>query len=276
MTNNNGYLHKMDVQLSAPVAYRFRFGQQVESGILVNDYLGKQLSLEFTGRIACIACGRAIKKTFSQGYCFPCSQKLAACDLCILRPWTCHYHLGTCREPEWGEQHCFIPHIVYLANSSDLKIGLTRHTQVPTRWIDQGAIQALPLISVQSRYQAGLLEQAFSAQINDRTDWRKMLRADAVPQDLLSKRDELFVTMRSKIQEVAGRFPFGAIELLTNEAVQNITYPVLEYPKKLKALSFDDTAQIDGTLLGIKGQYLLFEHGVLNVRKFTGYEITAG
>ena len=193
--------------------------------------------------------------------------------MCILKPENCHFHLGTCREPEWGLAHCFIPHIVYLANSSGVKVGITRETQVPTRWIDQGAAQALPIFRLRSRYQAGLLEFEIAKHISDKTDWRKMLRGENGNEDLKAKRDHLFAELASKIQEIAGKFKFGEFEFLTAEKVKDISYPVLVFPQKISSLSFDKTPEISGILQGIKGQYLMFDHGVINLRKYTGYNL---
>jgi hypothetical protein len=181
--------------------------------------------------------------------------------------------LGTCREPEWGQKSCFIPHIVYLANSSGLKVGVTRETQLPTRWIDQGAIQALPILRVQSRHQAGVLEVAIAKLVADKTDWRKMLRGSNDKIDMLAKRDEIFAEVAITIQEIAGKFKFGDIEILTAEPVQEFNYPVLQYPEKITSIDLDKTPQINCKLQGVKGQYLLFDSGVINLRKYTGYEI---
>jgi hypothetical protein len=276
MTNLSGQLHKMSAQLHDPVQYSFvlkESGATIGNLPAVNNFLGQQLALKFTGNIHCIGCQRKITKTYQQGYCYPCATKLAACDMCILKPHTCHFDKGTCREPDWSQSNCFIPHIVYLANSSGLKVGITKETQVPQRWIDQGAIQALPILRVQSRFQAGLLEYEFSKLISDKTDWRKMLRGHNEVIDLAAKRDELFAQLATKIQEVACKFKFGSIEMLTAESVYNFNYPVLEYPEKITTLDFDKNNTIDDILFGIKGQYLLFKSGVINLRKFTGYEI---
>ena len=114
--------------------------------IALNPLIGKKLTLNFHDKIACKHCGNKTKKSYSQGFCYPCMAKLAQCDMCIMKPETCHHHLGTCREPEWGEKHCMVDHYVYLSNTSALKVGITRHTQIPTRWIDQGATQAFPFL----------------------------------------------------------------------------------------------------------------------------------
>lgn len=269
MTKHIGQLHKMSAKHTDPIQYHLPFAEPV----LMNDYLGKSLTLNFTGSISCIACKRAIKKSYQQGYCFPCTQKLASCDFCILKPETCHFHEGTCREPAWGLVNCFIPHIVYLANSSGIKVGVTRETQIPTRWIDQGAVQALAIFRLKSRYQAGLLEVEIARLIADKTDWRKMLRGENGEEDLRTKRDYLFAHLAEKIQEIAGKFKFGEFEFLTAEQQRDFKYPVLEYPQQIKSLNFDKTPQITGILQGIKGQYLIFDHGVINIRSFTGYEV---
>ena len=131
-----GNIVKMKVGHDTPVTYALPVGEQT---VPLNPLLGKNISLCFDGEINCINCGRKTNKSFQQGYCYPCMQSLARCDLCILKPELCHYHKGSCREPEWGRDNCMIDHIVYLAVSSGLKVGITRHSQVPTRWIDQGA-----------------------------------------------------------------------------------------------------------------------------------------
>lgn len=279
MTKILGQLHKMKASSGDPIQYAFVLQQDGVplSGLpAVNDFLGKKLSLHFTGNIACVGCKRKISKSFNQGYCYPCMQKLAACDMCILKPENCHYERGTCREPQWGLANCFIPHIVYLANSSGIKVGITKENTLQTRWIDQGAVQAIPILRVRSRFQAGLLETAIAKLVKDKTDWRKMLRGNNEPQDLLAKRNEIFAEIAHKIQEIAGKFTFGDIEILTSEPLQNINYPVLEYPEKITSLCFHKTPEISDTLLGVKGQYLIFASGVINLRKYTGYEIAIG
>ena len=187
MTQYTGQLYKMASKHVSPIEYTFVLKQngEVITGLpCANEFIGRKLTIEFTGKINCIACQSPIKKTYQQGYCFLCAQKLASCDMCILKPEICHYHLGTCREPNWGLSNCFIPHLVYLANSSGIKVGVTRETQTPHRWIDQGAIQSLPIVRVQSRVQAGLLESTFAKYIADKTNWRKMLQGNNEKLDL--------------------------------------------------------------------------------------------
>ncbi len=265
-----GPLTKMKVELDAPVNYSFVLG---DSLVPVNPLIGTALTLKFTGDIVCIHCGRQIKKSFNQGYCYPCFISLAQCDLCIVRPEQCHYDQGTCREPDWGLSHCMQDHTVYLANSSGVKVGITRKTQIPTRWIDQGAIQALAIMRVSSRLQSGLIEVALKAHVSDRTSWQKMLKGIAEPVDLRAVRDELLAKCGREIDEIGQRFGAGAIEILEDTDVVSIEYPVLEYPSKVKSFNFDKTPEVSGVLMGIKGQYLIFDSGVINIRKFGGYTV---
>lgn len=265
-----GHLRKMSVSLTAPVSYRLELGG---NSLELNSLLGNKLVLRYTGEIHCIHCGRKMNKSFQQGYCFPCMRTLAECDSCIVKPETCHFEQGTCREPEWAQSHCFQPHIVYLANSSGIKVGITRQTQVPARWIDQGATQALPVFKVQNRFQSGLMEVALKQHVADRTDWRKMLRGTNESLNLLEIRDDLLQRCKSEIDSLMARHGDEAIEVLAESKVTEINFPVLQYPEKITSLDFDKTETIAGTLHGIKGQYLIFDSGVLNIRKFSGYKV---
>lgn len=262
-----GSLRKLKSTLSDPIQYHLPID---EIELLLNDYLGKTLILKFEGNIQCVHCQRKIKKSYNQGYCFPCAQTLARCDFCIVKPEKCHFHLGTCREPEWGKTHCFIPHIVYLANTSGLKVGITRETQIPTRWIDQGAVQALPICRVKNRYHSGLVEVAMKSMVADKTDWRKMLKGQGENIALFEKRDELF----KNIEWPDALRDESSVEILQNQSVVAIQYPVLSYPEKVTAFNLEKTPEISGTLLGIKGQYLIFDKGVLNIRNLTGYVVS--
>jgi hypothetical protein len=241
----------------------------------LNPYIGKYLKLEFLGNIICKNCGNKTKKSFSQGFCFPCMRRLAQCDMCILKPETCHFHKGTCREPEWGEKNCFVPHYVYLSNTSGLKVGITRHTQIPTRWIDQGATQATIMFEVENRLQSGLVETAFKALVADKTNWRTMLKENQPDVDLLARADELKANLQPDASHSINIFPTEAIDEQSNDIV-SIRYPVLEFPKTIKSHNFDKNPVVEGTLMGIKGQYLMFDTGVINIRKFTSYEVCAG
>ncbi len=264
METLSGVVKKMHTNGESQVEYQWVSG---ESKMPLNPLLGKKLKLEFAGKISCIHCQRPIKKSFNQGYCFPCSQKLAACDMCILKPELCHYFNGTCREPEWGEKHCMIPHTVYLANSSGPKVGITRSHQQKTRWVDQGASQAIVLGVVPNRKISGEIETSLKSQVADKTNWRKMLQNAQPELDLRQLKQELLKHWPS---ELAG-------SIANSEDGNNIfefNYPVLEYPTKISSFNLDKKPIAEGSLMGIKGQYLIFDTGVINIRKYTGYEIT--
>ncbi|ASP46348.1 DUF2797 domain-containing protein [Cognaticolwellia beringensis] len=271
LQTETGALRKMRADLASDgtVNYRMVLGdQEVE----LNSLIGKRLTLNFSGYIDCQHCGRKIKKSYSQGYCYPCMQKLAQCDMCIMKPETCHFEQGTCREPEWGESNCMIPHYVYLANTSGLKVGITRHTQIPTRWIDQGATQALPIFKVSTRLQSGLVEIALAEFIADKTNWRAMLKGSADALDLKAIAEELKPKIAEKLASVSLKYGADAVIEL-DESVVDLHFPVKEYLTKISSFNFDKTPEVSGVLLGIKGQYLIFETGVINLRKFTSYHV---
>jgi hypothetical protein len=270
MTNNiTGNLNKMRVAAATPVAYTLWLNEQ---SIALNTLLGKKITLTYTGDIYCTQCSRKTNKSFQQGYCFPCYRRLLACNLCMIHPEKCAYYEGKCDPNDWAHASCGQPHVVYLANSSHLKVGITRASQVPTRWIDQGATQGLPIFNVQNRYQAGIVEVALKKHIADKTNWRAMLTSDSAPQDLATKRNEILIQAGEAISVLEKKFA-GDIQPLPDAILTEITYPVLQYPNKIKAFNLDKDKVITGELQGIKGQYLLLDTGVLNVRKFTGYNI---
>lgn len=265
-----GAAEKMRIELDSPAQYQMRLG---EDDVPVNELLGQHVQLEFLGDIHCLHCQRATRKSFAQGYCWPCFKSLPQCDSCIMSPEKCHFAAGTCRDEAWGEKNCMIDHFVYLANSSTVKVGITRGTQVPTRWLDQGATQAMPIFRVKTRQQSGFVEDALRAHVSDRTSWQAMLKGEPEPADLPALRDRLVELCSSELETLQERFGLQAIQLLDEADVVDITYPVLEYPQKVKSFNLDKEPLAEGTLLGIKGQYLMFDTGVINIRKYTGYQL---
>jgi hypothetical protein len=229
----------------------------------LNALVGTKIELAFTGKMRCVACGREIKKTFQQGYCFPCTQRLAETDLCIVKPELCHHHKGTCRDNDFATRHCFITHVVYLAVSSGAKVGVTREHQKITRWADQGASAAIELVRVPSRLEAGLVEVELAKHLSDKTNWRKLLTAAAPSVDLLALKSSL----KNKIPDAF------KTALSPHDEITRLTYPVQAYPTKINSYNFDKNPILEDKLIGIKGQYLIFQNGVINVRKFQGYEI---
>ncbi|WP_461482323.1 DUF2797 domain-containing protein [Porticoccus sp.] len=270
MPSYAGHLQKMPVALAAPVQYQLPLD---EARLPLNELIGNPIRIQYTGTIHCIHCGRRSNKSFNQGYCYPCFTRLAQCDSCIVSPEKCHYFEGTCREPEWGDSHCMVDHIVYLANSSGVKVGITRESQLPTRWIDQGAVQALPIMRVKTRQQSGLVEDLLRQHVADKTNWRTMLKGDIEPVDLPSIRDGLFERCDAALTALEARFGIQALQRLEDGGLVDIDYPVLSHPAKVTSLNMDKDPVVEGTLLGIKGQYLILDSGVINIRKYTAYHV---
>lgn len=242
------------------------------STLNLNDYLSKKLTLEFLGEIFCIQCNRKTKQSFQQGFCFPCMQKINECNNCMIHPERCLVETGKCDPENWAHHHCHQKQIVYLANSSGLKVGVTQIKNNPSRWIDQGAAQAMPIFQTSNRYQAGLIEVALKNYVADKTNWRIMLRENVTHIDLIDAKNNLLSQAEKNLTPILQKYS-DQINLTSENKMLTFNYPVLEYPKKIISLSFDKTPKIEGILLGIKGQYLIFDTGVLNVRKFGGYQV---
>lgn len=272
-----GICHKMQARihpvsnatLPSHVEYKFVL-DQFNTDLM--QCLGEKLQLEWTGRIFCVSCGNATPKSYSQGHCFKCFKTKAECDMCILKPETCHYHLGTCREESFAQQVCFQPHIVYLANSSALKVGITRQVNMPTRWLDQGATQALPILRVGSRRLSGQVEILFAEMIADKTNWRALLKGEADPVDLIEEKEQILDQFHMELANLSNEYSEEELVFLDDQPLE-FQYPVQQYPQKITSHNLDKTPIIEGKLQGIKGQYLLMDTGVINIRKYTGYEI---
>jgi len=164
-------------------------------------------------------------------------------------------------------------HVVYLANSSGIKVGITRHSQIPTRWLDQGAMQAMPIARVATRQLSGLLEVIFKQHVADKTNWRTLLKQDADDLDLSLKRDELFELCHEEIEELQSEYGLQAVQLVYDGFQENFKYPVTQYPTKVSSFNMDKNPLVEGKLMGIKGQYLILDTGVINLRKYTSYNV---
>lgn len=255
----HGLVHRYEKK-DEPVNYYLKIDDEK---MPLNEWLGKELTISYEGQKNCIACGRKTNKTFNSGYCYPCFTSLPENDLCIVKPHECHYEQGTCRDASFGEMHCMIPHYVYLALSSDVKVGLTRKNNELKRWVDQGAIRAIPIAELPTRRMAGELEVHLSQYLPDKTNWRKMLKGDVQEVDLLSLRDEIY----AHFPEVFKPFQYREDEWV------DITYPILESLDKISSLSLDKQESITGKLIGVKAQYLIFDSGVFHTRKHAGYQV---
>jgi hypothetical protein len=254
-----GVLNKMQTQFETPIQYFLIFQ---DSFLNVNQLLNKNIEINFVG-YQCLNCGKK-KKIFRQGFCYDCFYSSPAVGDWIMKPELSTAHLGIQdRDLAYEERVQLQPHIVYLALSSEVKVGVTRKTQVPTRWIDQGAEKAISIVEVPNRYLAGITEVALKNHFADKTNWRKMLTNDIVFTDLIIEREKLQPLLPNEVQEY--------FHLEKNDLYE-MNYPVLEYPPKINSLSLDKTPNFKGKLIGIKGQYLIFEDGtVFNVRSNEGY-----
>ncbi len=231
----------------------------------MNDLLGKKVEIEFNGQINCVACGRITRKSFGQGFCYPCFINAPQNAECIIRPELCEGHLGKGRDPEWEQRHHVQPHFVYLALSSGLKVGITRDTQIPTRWIDQGASQAIILAEVPYRRLSGEIEVALKAHYSDRTNWQRMLKNLVDEDDLLQRKQEAKSYLPLELQQFVN----------DDDHIWMLDYPSLDTPLKVKSQRLEKVPKLEGVLTGIKGQYLIFDnHTVINIRNHSGYHIS--
>jgi hypothetical protein len=259
---NEGNIIKMRVGYDSPISYYLPVGGKE---VFVNSMLAKDISVKYQGRINCIKCGRETKTSFAQGYCYPCFISAPETEECVLHPELCRAHEGIARDMEFARNHCLIDHYVYLALSSDIKVGVTRETQVPVRWIDQGATYAVKVARTPNRYLAGLIEVALKNVFPDKTNWRRMLSSGSTENiNLLEEKRKAEYAVPEQLKRY----------IINDDEVFTFNYPVNEYPGKVKSISLDKLPEYTGKLNGIKGQYLIFKDGsVLNVRKHAGYFI---
>jgi hypothetical protein len=256
-----GTLTKMQTEFSNPIQYYLVFEN---SFLHVNQLLDKKIELTFIG-YQCLNCGKK-KKIFRQGFCYDCFYKSPAVGDWIMKPELSTAHLGIQdRDLAYEEKVQLQPHIVYLALSSEVKVGVTRKTQMPTRWIDQGATQAISIVEVPNRYLAGITEVTLKNHFADKTNWRKMLQNDVQEVDLIIEKLKVKNLIPNEVQQY--------FDSSTND-LYKMNFPVLEYPKKVASLQLEKQPHYKGKLTGIKGQYLIFEDGtVFNVRSFEGYVV---
>ena len=272
MIKQSGHLQKLESSINAAGEVDYQLPLD-EHRVPLNQFIGSTVRIEHLGDIHCIHCGRRSKKSFSQGYCYPCFTKLPQCDTCIMSPERCHYHSGTCRDPQWGEKYCFTDHFVYLSNTSGVKVGITRGTQLPTRWIDQGATQGLPFYRVNDRRTAGLFEDRLRQHVADKTQWQRMLKGDSEALDLPTIRDDLIEKCHDELAQLAEDAGLNGMQFLQQSSIQTIDYPVAVFPDKVKSFNLDKQPELEGVLQGIKGQYLILDTGVINIRKYTAYRV---
>jgi hypothetical protein len=257
-----GILDKMPTSFINPVQYFLQLGNDK---VAVNELVGHKLQLRWTGTIFCTVCGKKTRKSFGEGMCWNCFSTSAENSECIVRPELCEAHLHKGRDPEWEERNHNKPHFVYLALTDAPKIGVTRDSQIPTRWIDQGANKAIIIAQTPYRQLAGFIEVVLKEHYTDKTNWQKMLTNqvnDGI--DLVEEKEKAVQLLPEQFQE----FWYESDEIV------ELIYPVNEYPTKVSSLTLDKEKPIDLELKGIRGQYFIFEGGqVINIRRHSGYEV---
>jgi len=254
-------LYKLVTEELTPVSYSLINDADLTK---LNLLIGKTLKFEFGGQINCIYCKREINKSYGQGFCYACYHTLPQAAPSVMRPELDLSHKGISRNMEWAKENSLVDHFVYLAVSSSLKVGITRHSQIPTRWVDQGASQAIKIAKVPYRQLSGLIEVELKKNFADKTNWRKMLSDNKHTSiDLKAERDKAHLLLKKDFSEY-----------LIDDEITYISYPVEKYPDKVNSISFDKTPSFEAKLVGIKGQYLIFDtNQVLNIRKHSGYHV---
>ena len=263
MKTFSGNISKMLSNHTEPISYKIPIDDNL---IPISDFLDSIIDINFNGSINCVICGNKTKKSFFQGHCYPCFINSPQTSECILKPELCEAHKGVSRDKAWSEKHCLTDHFVYIALTAGAKVGVTRSAQIPTRWIDQGASQALILAKTRNRYEAGAIEVSLKKFISDRTAWQRMLKNEIdISIDLIKLKN----TLIQKLDTQHHQF------ILKDEKIIKIEYPHLYYPEKIKSLDLLKVNKIKSRLIAIKGQYLLFEDNtVFNVRKHSGFDIS--
>lgn len=258
----NGVIRKMN---SYTIGNQVHYSLEMDKELLeMNQLIGRKVQLTHTG-YSCLHCHDPSKKIFRQGLCYEHFYNQPQSGDWVMKPELSKAHLNIeDRNLEYEKKAQLVPHIVYIANSGTVKVGVTRKSQIPTRWIDQGAHNAIPILEAPNRYLAGITEVALKNHISDKTNWRKMLKNDIENQDLQTVKE----TLLPYIPEETRKY------IINNNENTILNFPVQEYPKKINSISFDKTNSFEQNLIGIKGQYLLFENDmVFNLRKHEGYRI---
>ncbi len=258
-----GHIRKMKSRLDEGlVKYELPIGDKL---IDINELIGKKMTFTYNQEIACIRCGRITPISYHQGYCYPCFRVAPETEACTLHPELCRAQEGISRDMAWSKAHCLIEHVVYLSLTSDVKVGVTRHTQVPVRWIDQGAVEAIELARVPDRHTAGLIEVALKKEVRDKTNWRNMLSGKIAQADLREEKTRLAKSLSKEHQQFVAE----------KQDVLELRYPGDYVPDKVKTWNPEKEPTFEGTLSAIKGQYLIFsDNTVWNVRKHNGYLMT--
>lgn len=260
MTTVSGQLEKMTHEDGQPIEYSLVLD---EENTPITHRVGKNASIKFLGKIACVECKKNIKKTYGEGFCYPCFTELPETDLCMVKPELCEHEFGDETDQEYFQKYCNIDHFVYLSLTSGVKVGVTRYFNIPSRWIDQGAIKGLIIARTPQRKFAGQIEVALAQHMADKTNWRKMLTGEVEALNLEDFREKALEWTPPDLKKY----------IVRDEFPRELVYPIKESPKKVSSHNLEKEPELSGVLTGIKGQYLIFGNKVINLRKYTGYYV---
>lgn len=265
-----GNIRKMKSEWGSPIQYRLPLFNNLHPGeeVLMNDFIGKKIKLRFTGTINCVVTGKKINKTFGEGMSYDAWKSAPQAVESIINPELDRAHLGEgLRDLEWERERHVRPHFVYLAQTDAIKVGVTRDKSIPSRWIDQGAWKAMKFAQTPYRQKAGIIEMELKSHITDKTNWRKMLTNE--------RGEGKFEDEYQRLKDLLPRHLKQFVLPLNTENVLEMEYPVLEYPQKVMSFKLDSRPEVEETLIGIRGQYLLFaDDNVINLRSHSGYQVS--
>ncbi|MBE50734.1 MAG: hypothetical protein CMP51_03485 [Flavobacteriales bacterium] len=256
------YIRKMSTSLKDVVEYTLEIN---DTSHVMNNYIRKHISISWKGSVICQSCQKLMKKFYRSNFCYKCFWESPLASQSIFKPELCTAHLNIKdRDLEWEKKFQIAPHFIYLANSSGLKVGITRGSQGVIRWMDQGASQAILIAEVPNRRFSGDIEVALKQYVKDTTNWRKMLSGEPDPIDLIQMKDDLIKHIPNDFKKY----------IIKENNITSIKYPIYKYPKKIKSIKLEKVNRIEGVLNGIKGQYLMIdEDKVFNMRSHEGYII---
>lgn len=265
-----GNIRKMIVENGNPIQYTLPLFNNLEKGELVsmNQFVGKEIKLKFTGQINCVVTGKKINKSFGEGMSYDAWKSSPMAVESIINPELDKAHLGEgLRDLDWERERHVRPHFVYLAQTHSIKVGVTRENSIPSRWIDQGARRAIKFAETPYRQKAGIIEQELKAHITDKTNWRKMLTDE--------RGEGSFEEEFTRLKDLLPRHLKQYILPFNKEEITELDYPVIEYPNKVTSFKLDKRPEVNEKLIGIRGQYLLFaDNSVINLRSHAGYQVS--
>ena len=253
-----GVVKKMVTELSTPINYFIEFE---DNFIHLNQFIDKLFKFECTG-YSCLSCSES-QNLYRQGFCKSCFFESPLAGDWIMRPELSKAHLNIAdRDLDYEKKIQLQPHVVYLSNTGRIKVGVTRKSQIPYRWIDQGAHEAVELLQTPNRFLAGEAEVALKKYMSDKTNWRSMLKNERDSSNIKSSKDHAKNFIPSNLLHY----------FIDASNVLSIDFPVVEYPDNPKSIKLNKDSFFSGILKGVKGQYLIFEKNqVLNYRAHEGH-----